>query len=284
MLRPVHDVESVLSDGAFWTALVVAAVGTLITWLRFRRGEPTPGVAIVAVVAMLAGLRVDQPVPNPLVVALLVLIAGEWLTRDESCVARLVGLAPGAAILGAALPEGWPFWIRATVAVTAVGAGVLAVGSDARVPRLVPPLFAIGVIGVWACVPDTEAPKALLGAVLAAAVIGLEPRLRHQLGVSALAGLFAWVVGYGGVGRAGSVVGGIACFGVLVLIPFARWRASTTGWRIALLLVVQAALVAYASRVAGFEESAWQALLLGAPAFVVAWLVIALVGRSRFRA
>src|SRR5689334_9610202 len=138
MLRPVHDVENVLRDGAFWLALLVATVGTTITWLRIRRGEPTPGIAVIAVVATLAGLRLDLPLPNALVVALALLVAGEWLTRDASWVARLVALVPGGAILGTALPDFWPFWIRAVVAAAAVVGGVLAVKADERVPRLVP--------------------------------------------------------------------------------------------------------------------------------------------------
>src|SRR5262245_549295 len=121
MLRPVHDIENVLGDGAFWLALLVATVGATITWLRTRRGEPTPGVALIAVVAVLAGLRIDLVLPNALVVALALLVAGEWLTRDASWVARLVALAPGGAILAPALPTPWPSWIKVVVAGAAVG-------------------------------------------------------------------------------------------------------------------------------------------------------------------
>ena len=32
-----------------------------------------------------------------------------------------------------------------------------------------------------------------------------------------MTGLFVWVAVYGGIGRAGSVVGGVACLGVVVL-------------------------------------------------------------------
>jgi len=58
------------------------------------------------------------------------------------------------------------------VAVTVVG-GVLVERSERAIPRLVPALFAIGAVGVYFCVPDTEAPKALLGAVVAATALGL---------------------------------------------------------------------------------------------------------------
>jgi hypothetical protein len=273
MLRPVHDVENVLGDAAFWTAFVIAAAGTLVVWLRVRRSEPEPGVWFVVAVAGFAALRTDRRLPNPLVVAIVLLALGEYLTRELSWRARVVALAPGAMVLGASLPDGWPLWIRIVSASTALVAGVLSVEADRRAPRLVPLLLAVGALGVYLCVPDTEAPKALFGALVAAAVLGLEPRLRHRGGVSAVVGLVAWTVAYGGVGRPGSVVGGIACLGVVLLLSLVpRW--SPTRWAVVTAIVVQVALVLYVSRVAGFEESAWSAFGLSAAALAVGWVVL----------
>jgi hypothetical protein len=278
MLRAVHDVENVLSDAAFWTSLVIAAVGTVVVWLRMRRGEWEPGIALVVVVAGLAGMRTDQRLHGALVVALFLLALGEHLTRDEAWGARFVGLVPGAVVLGAALPEGWPFWMRASAAVATALGGFLAIETDRRAPRLVPLLFAIGAIGVWACVPDTEVPKAVMGALLAGAVIGLEPRLRHRIGFSAVTGLFVWGAVYGGVARDGSVVGGIACLGVVVLVALVlRWRP--TRWATIVAIVLQVALVVFVARVAGFEESAWSALLLSVAAFAAGWVVLSVTRR-----
>jgi hypothetical protein len=269
----VHDVENVLTDEAFWTAFVIAAVGTGVVWLRLRGAEWEPGFAFVVVVAALAGVRADHNLPNPLVVAVVMLALGEYLTRDEALGARVVVLVPGAVVLGAALPDGWPFWMRATAAGAATLGGLLSIRADERAPRLVPLLFLIGAVGVYACVPDTEAPKALLGALLAGAVLALEPRLRHRCGVAALTGVFVWVAVFGGLGRGGAVVGGIACLGVVVLLPLVpRW--SPTRWATVIAVVAQVALVAYVSRVAGFEESAWPALLLSVPAFAAAWVLL----------
>jgi hypothetical protein len=273
MLRAVHDVENVLSDEAFWTALVIAGAGTAIVWLRLRRAEWEPGVAFVVAVAGLAGLRAEHRMPNPLVVAVVMLALGEYLTRDEGLAARVVGLVPGAVVLGASLPDGWPFWMRVTAAVAATLGGLLAIRADERAPRLVPPLLLIGAVGVYACVPDTEAPKVLLGALLAVAVLGLEPRLRHRCGAAALTGLFVWVATFGGLGRGGSVVGGIACLGVVVLLPLVpRW--TPTRWSSVLAIVVQVAVVVYVSRGAGFEESAGSALLLSLAALAAGWVVL----------
>ena len=152
----------------------------------------------------------------------------------------MVATSPGALVLGAALPDGWPFWIRTVVSVSAVVGGLLVQDADRALPRPMPLLLAIGALGVYLCVPDTEAPKALLGALLAGAVIGLVPRLRASLGVTMVTGLFVWVVGVGGLGRPGSVVGGIACLGVLVLISVVRWTATAPA-HVTALVVTQCA-------------------------------------------
>jgi hypothetical protein len=282
MLRPVHDVENVLGDAAFWTAFVVAAAGTLVVWLRMRRFEVEPGVWFVAGVATCVGLRTDHRLLNPLVVAIVLLALGDYLAREGSWQARAVALAPGSVVLGAALPDGWPFWIRAVAAVAALVGGVVAVEVDRRAPRLVPLLLAVGALGVYLCVPDTEVSKAVLGALVVAAALGLEPRLRHRCGISAVVGLFVWAAAYGGLGRPGSVVGGIACLGVVLLIPLVpRW--SPTRWAVVAAVVVQVPLVVFVSRVAGFEESAWSALGLSAAAFAVGWVVLSAAGVLRSR-
>ena len=273
MLRPVHDIENVLRDKAFWTALVVAAAGVALVVVRARHRHAEPGVALVAVLACLVGLRVGHLLPAALVVGLALLLLGEWLTRDALFWARAGAALPGALVVAASFRDGWPFWIRVVVAGSTIVGGGLVDHADRVVPRLVPALFAIGAVGLYLCVPDTEAPKALLGALLVGALVGLEPRIRSTLGATTLTGLFVWVAGVGGVGRAGSVVGGIACLGVLLLVPLVRWRAAS---RVAVivLVVVQCALVVYVARVAGFEDSAWTALALCIPAFAIAAVVL----------
>lgn len=280
MLRGVHDVENVVNDAAFWTAFLVSAVGTLVVWLRLRRFETEPGVWVVVVVAIFSALHTEYRLPGPLVAAVLLLVLGEHLTRDRSMQARAVALTPGAVVLGASVPEVWPAWIRVVAMLVTLVGGLLTVDADRRVQRLVPPLLAIGALGVYLCVPDTEMPKVVLGALVAAAAIGLEPRLRHRGGVAAVIGLFVWAVSIGGIGRAGSVVGGLACLGVVVLIPVVRWSA-TNRVRVVVLAAVQVALVVYVSRVAGFEETAWAALWLSLAALVVAGTVLWISARVR---
>jgi hypothetical protein len=278
MLRAVRELESVLGDGGFWTALLVGIVGAAFVWARLRRGVHEPGIAVLAAVACLLGLWVDERLPAALVVALALLVAGEWWSRARRSVARAVATIPGALVLAVALPDGCPFWIRAVVVAVTVASSVLVERTQRALPRLVPVLFAIGAVGVYFCVPDTEAPKALLGALVAAAALGLEPRLRPALGAPALAGLFVWVGAVGGIGRPGSVVGAVACLGVLVLVPLVRRSVHTL-----LVVALQCALVLYSSRVAGLEQSAWTAFALCVPAFVAAGALLVVADRFATR-
>src|SRR5205085_1327732 len=163
MLRPVHDVENLLSDAGFWTAFAIAMVGTVLVWVRAGRGEFEPGITLVAALAGVLGLWTNDVLRARLVVAIILLALVESLT--------------------------------------------------------------------------------LVGALLAAALISLEPRLRHTLGFAAIAGLFVWVAVYGGLGRSGAVVGGIACLGVVLLVPLVR-EMRTRG-ALAVVFVMQCALVAY---------------------------------------
>jgi hypothetical protein len=276
MLRPVHDVENVLGDAGFWNALIVAGAGVAVVWIRARQHHFEPGVALVVVVAGLVGLREGLLLDESLVVALVLLLLAELVFRGRARSARLLAYALAGATVVATLPVSWTAWCRLAVLPVVVLGAFAAPSHDARSPRVVPLLLLIGAVGLYACVPDTEAPKVLLGALLAASVIGLEPRLRPAIGLPAVIGLFAWVAVFGGVGRPGSVVGGLACLGVL-LLPVPRGRLAP--WGTVLLVVTQVALVAYEARVAGFETTIERALLLSVPAFAVAGFVVWFGGR-----
>jgi hypothetical protein len=273
----VHGVEHLIDDNAFWVALVLAIVGDGVVSVRARSGRAEPGFAIVAVVASLVGLHIADRFAVALVVGLLLVLGGECCGRRAGCWTRALWLLPGALVIAAALPDGWPFWIRLVTTVAAAVGGSLTVATNVAAPRLVPALFAVTAVGIFYCVPDTEAPAAVVGALAVGCVLVLEPRLRTALGAAALTGIVAWVTAYGGMGRPGSVVGGIACLGVL-LLPIGRVRHHSTRW-IVPLLAVQVALVVYESRVAGAESSAWAAAALSVPAFVVAAGVLLLMGR-----
>src|SRR5262245_13773596 len=228
MLRLVHGVERLVDDNAFWVALALAIVGDGVVWVRARLGRAEPGPAVVAIVATLVGLRIADRFAVALVVGLVLLLGGEWLGRRTPWWTRAFWLLPGALVVASSLPDAWPFWMRVVTTATAAVGGTLAVATSLATPRLAPLLFAVAAVGLYYCVPDTEAPAAIVGALGVGCVFVLEPRLRAALGAAALTGLFAWVTAYGGVGRPGSVVGGVACLGVL-LLPV--WRAGPRGTR-----------------------------------------------------
>ena len=151
-------------------------------WVRVRRGAASSLASRSSVaIGCLVGLRVEHRLPAPLVVGVVLLAArrmagprpGDHGTR------ALVRPGSGGARCGAPGRVG-PAGCRCWSPSPPVVGGVLGrCGSTAVMPRVLPLLLAIGAVGVYVCVPDTEAPKALLGALLAGTVIALEPRLGH---------------------------------------------------------------------------------------------------------
>jgi hypothetical protein len=218
--------------------------------------------------------------------------------RRGGVLATLAGLAPAAAGVGAlaatdGIPPGRQAGLGPLVAgVAVVAAGALLADFDRRRPDgLALPLWAVSVAGVWATVPDVESAVVVLGAALPPALLGWpSPLARHGLvalgvaGSLASAGLLVWVAATDGAGRPGSMVGGLACLGVLGVEPLAR-RLAGRGpggppLPAAALLAAHLVLVAVASRVVGRRDTVAQALPLAAAVLVVA-LVVAVAALRR---
>jgi hypothetical protein len=218
-------------------------------------------LGLAAAVACLgaASLRRERPVP----------VAGLALAAATAAGLAVTG-APADPALG---------WL-ALAAITVVVAAALG-AFDRRWGRLgLPPaLLAVTAAGIWACVPDVEGPLVLLGAVLPMALLGRPGPLAGRwpgavafgaAGSVAVAAVLVWVVATGGAGRPGSVVGGLACLGLLLVEPAARLldprRRSPldpVGGRPGLAwaaLAAQLVLAGFASRVAGRPEHAAGAL------------------------
>jgi hypothetical protein len=203
-------------------------------------------------------------------------------------VAGLAGLAPAAAAaaaLGATggVPAGRAPGLAPIVAVAAaVAAGALLADFDRRRhDGLTLPLWAVSVAGVWATVPDVEAAVVVLGAALPPVLLGWPSPLarsgRVSLGVAgslAAAAQLVWVVATDGAGRPGSMVGGLACLGVLAAEPLARRlggrRPGARPLPAVPLLAAHLALVAVASRVVGRPETVAEALPLALAELAVA--------------
>lgn len=272
MLRPVRVL---LNEDGFLAAVGAGLFGGALVVVLVRRGVTVLAYPFVAVVATLIGFRVGHRLGAPLVVGLLLLAGGEFLAaRADTGLTRFAFLVPGALVLATAVPDGLGFWLRATTVGATVLLAPLVVVFAAREPRVAAVLFAVAAVGLYACVPDTEHARTLLGALLAAGLLGLDPALPAAPGASAVTGLFVWTAVVGGHARPGAVVGAIACLGVLVLAPLAGW-ARVGRSAPALFLGVQVVLVAFTSRVAGFRQSRGAAAALAAPALVIAFVILA---------
>src|ERR1700712_4065907 len=167
-------VDVVLRDDGFWIAFVAAAIVAALS-LPLARAKVRLSFATVAIPAACLALAVDYHLEARLVIGMLA-VAGAGMVRErvDGCLVPAGLVAIGAAFVVSA-PVGIPGWMRvvgfATVVVGVPCAWVL----DRRAARLVPFLAVITALGVYVCVPDTEFPLVVLGAVLPAALLALDP-------------------------------------------------------------------------------------------------------------
>lgn len=122
--------------------------------------------------------------------------------------------------------------------------------------RLLGPLVAITVFGIWSTVPDTDTARILLGAaipLLFATLPSTGLRL-SAAGAFPLAGIVVWVAATGGEGRHASIVGAWACVGILMLLPLLRSRAGRIGPGV--VLGGHALLVVISARIFGLWQDA----------------------------
>jgi hypothetical protein len=218
--------------------------------------------------------------------ALACLAAWAWRRRRPGAPTPVVGVAlaaaGGAGIVAATDPPAALALPLPGVAVAAAVAGALLADFDRRWRRqgLASLLLAVSAAGIYATVPDVEAALVVLGAALPLALLGwpgpLAPAAGRPaaspppslgvVGALATAALLAWTVAAGGVGRPGSVVGGLLCLGVLVVEPLARVldprrRSALARGPVALTaLGAHLVLVAVAARVVGRAETVAAAL------------------------
>lgn len=216
---------------------------------------------------------------------------GAWWVGAVGALAAI----PGAVEVGRAASlqlhvAGMPAFVTVS---TVVGGFLVADFDDANARAgLSPVLVAIAVLGMYATLPDTEQTSVLVGVALPLAFVGW-PAARARLGPGAYAtvGLLGWVAAVGGRGRPGSVVGAMACLGVMLGEPVARrlWRGaarvprSPLAWRTVLLVLLQVGVVAVASRIAGLQTSirtaGWQSLVALALAVAGSAILLAPTGR-----
>ena len=259
---PLEEFVSGLAAGAI--ALLAATVQSR----RYGHHAPVAGL-VMTVAALVATSRTWSVVPGALLGLGGVAVTLAWLDRrcsgcGPSFTMAAVLIAPFAAVL--AVDASPTAWVRGLVgAAIVLGAPAAsqteAAWGDAGLP---PVLYAITAAGVFAAVPDTEQAVVLLGASVPLGLAGW-PQGHVRLGptgAGAAVALLVWVAAVGGRGREPSIVGAVACLGLLVTLPAGRRRARRTGGvvighpqHVAVLVVgVHLAVVAVASRVAGIAS------------------------------
>jgi hypothetical protein len=241
------------------------------------------GLAALAAGLGMAFVRRARRVEGPAPVAGL-LLAAAFLAALAALGALPMPLAPD--LLGAGL--------RLLVALVMVVGGWLLADFDRRWrgDGLGPVLVAVSAAGIYATVPDTEQALVALGVAVPLAALGwpLPLAALGRAGAFAATGVLLWVTATGGAGRASSVVGGVACLGLLAVEPLARrlqpghrsvLEALPGGrWRVPAATAVHLGLVYLASRVAGLRPTVTQAALLAAAVLIGATL-LALLAATR---
>lgn len=107
-------------------------------------------------------------------------------------------------------------------------------------------------------------------------------REQGEVGTYPAVALLAWATVTGGVGRPASIIGGLACLGVLLLMPVARGLGShpPAVWTVA----VHVSVVAVCSRVAGLRSDPVEAAVISGFALTVGFaLLVAARWRSGSR-
>jgi hypothetical protein len=269
--------DNLLRDGGFQAAFAAAAVLAVSAW-ALRRVVVLEW-ALVAVAASLVGLAVEHMVDPTLTWALVLLGAGGALGARAPFVAQGALVVPGAVVLVQAVTPVATTWMRvAAVVVLAVMAPLVRWPGE-RLVRVTPWLLFATTVGVYVCVPETGQAHSVLAAFIPAVLLSsVLVRVPHAAFLFPLVGLVVWVTVTGGAFRPGSVVGGLACFGVLAL-PAVTVR--TPAW---LTLAVQGALVLFVARVAGFRVGAGEALALVLVGFAGALAVLVVGAAAQRRA
>jgi hypothetical protein len=264
-----EDLGAGLLAGAASGALAVAV--TLLLRFAFpgREGPPPVG-AVALLLAVGVGFGASAGLPGLLLAALLLAALtgaiAEVLRWPPVAAAPLA--VPTALLVVAAAPDGVPAWASVVAGAGVVVTGGLLADVDRRWRErgLVPPLLAVTAGGVLLTVPDTEHAAVLAGA---AAVLGLcgWPVPLASLGLPGAfvaAGTVAWVALQGGVGRPASVVGALACWGLLAVGPLVDRGTRTRRSSMLTPVVVHAAVVVAVARLAGRGTSVVVAAVLAA--------------------
>ena len=279
-----YPIEEFLWGLAAGVVAMLLAVGVTALAGRLRsRGGALLATGLPMVAAALVAIEPSHTPTLGVLVGLLgvtaVVVAARRKRAGTARLLMILLVAPVFAWL-LAIDASSVAWVRAVVVAGATIGSLAVARTDLEwgATGVTPVLYAISAAGVFAAVPNTREAAALLGASVPGAACGW-PLHRARLGGAGGAcatALLVWVAAVGALGREPSVVGAIACLGLLAALPAGRWLAGRwTGPTIrrcrvadgpAPLLVIQTVVVAVASRVAGISSELRVAIPVAAAA------------------
>lgn len=196
-------------------------------------------------------------------------IAGFLWTRSRTSAVIVAFLGASILIYRGGISETADVWVRplGLAVILLVGWSLTRYEEAGNRPSSVL-LLALTLFAIWVNVPETRIARLFLGSwsglLPGLAVAGL-PKLGWC--APAIAGPIVWMTAVSGTGRPGSIIGGWASMGILLLKPW----LSTKPWH---TYLVHAGLVLVTSRVAGFRESPIEAAVISLTAFAIAGVLL----------
>ncbi|HSH59760.1 MAG TPA: hypothetical protein VK988_09010 [Acidimicrobiales bacterium] len=270
------------SEASFRSGLAIGVVALLVLvvvarlWrMRWRRACPVAGLFLAAAGAI-AVIQADRPVPG-LVGGLIVLGAAGGVVdlKPKSRPFLPVLALPGTWMIATSI-EVDQSWVALAVGAAVAAGGALVVDFDHRWSQrpLAPSMICISLVGVFLTVPETKEALPIVGAALPLALIGWPTNLASLGAGGSLTatGLLAWTTAQGGTFRAASIVGGLACLGMLVAEPLGRLvqrnrsrrrLPRSTGVLLG-VVAVHLMVVFVAARVAGLGDDVTVAVVISA--------------------
>jgi hypothetical protein len=252
------------------------------------RVRPLPLAGVVIAAGGLLSIGQTRSVPNPVVVGVIGIAA-----------AAALAALPGVSLwcsFALAVPFAWAIgfhgdvvavsWARVLVTAGASGGAILAARFDYAWREQAPgvTLLVVTTVGMYATVPDTETLAAALGVVLPFVVLGWPVCVARlgRPGAASAAAMLVWAGSVGAAGRPASMVGLVACLGLLAGNPLGELLLPRAGTRvrrwprhsqILAMVTSHTVLVIVAARVVGRTTDPAFAAVFGAVVGVVAVLV-----------
>lgn len=278
-------------EAGFRLGLASLAVGLVLSLVVRRSILPLPVAGLLIAGATVWGLDLaDVPLDATLgaLGAILLGAAVGRLPRVPRWVPPLA-VVPGAVWFAAQAPVTELQWVRILMTVTIVVGGLAISDFERRHGDMGLGLvfFTLAVLGMFVSVPDTETAL-VVGAVTVPIALLAWPSVRLSLGPEGAylaVAMFVWVTAQGGGGRPPSIIGSVACLGVLLIEPiFARFIPSVpslTRWMTGsaagavVSSIPQFVMVVICARIAArfTEEAPAILVVVGGYAAMTAWIL-----------